>query len=266
MSSFFFKKKCNYSVTFATSCYEVDWQKLLLNKESLDNMIGYNRFDFAKKMIIINNVKNLEGVLKAANKLLDEKTITDIIIANDEAKKILSFFNLKREDFKITDNAKHYHGVDNDWIYYNALAPLTAIYNCTTDYLLYMTADVRLKKPIKWIEKALVYLKKYPKCAVANLLWNNKKKEAEAESYKKDRNFFFSKGGFSDQQFLIKVSDFKKSIYQEIREDAKHFPRGEVFEKRIFSYLKNRELERITYRRGYYLHSDTKWDHSVTIH
>ena len=47
-----------------------------------------------------------------------------------------------------------------DWIYYNAIGPLTAIYLCQSDYLLYLTGDVRLDEPVEWIEQALGSWKK----------------------------------------------------------------------------------------------------------
>jgi len=263
MPFLFFKKKCQHKVTFATACYEKDWKDLLLNSSVLVEMINNNMFFFEKKMLIINNVFDTDAVLNEAKK---KQFLTDIIIADSISMEVMSFFQLEKKDFTTDKSANYYEGVDNDWIYYNALAPLSAIYSCKTDYLLYMTGDVRLEKPVDWIKKAIYYLEKYPKCKVANLIWNNKKKEVKAQSYKRNRYFFFAKEGFSDQMFLIKTKNFQKPIYHEIREDASHFPRGDVFEKRVFSYLKNRKLERIIFRKGSYLHEDTPCRHSVKNH
>ncbi|MBU6447214.1 MAG: hypothetical protein KGQ49_07435, partial [Verrucomicrobia bacterium] len=55
---------------------------------------------------------------------------------------------------------------------------------------------------------------------------------------------------------LVKTADFQAPIYGEIRADGAHYPRGDVLEKRIFSYMKNRGWARITYRRGSYTHED----------
>ena len=262
MPFIFFNKKCPFSVTFATTCYEKDWKSLLLEQNTLDEMISNHSYPFMKKMLIINNVDVLNEVFKTAEELKKRKILTDIIIAEEVENEILDFFHLKKSDFKTTKDAENYDDVDNNWIYYNALAPLAAIFSCQTDYLLYMTGDVRVTKPVKWIEKAIQYLRKYPNCKVANLLWNNRKNEAKIQSYKKDRNFFFAKEGFSDQMFLIKAKDFKLPVYQEIRSDANHFPRGDVFEKRVFSYLKNHGYERIIFRRrGFYEHKDTPCRH-----
>ena len=258
MPFLFFKKKCPIEVTFATACYEKDWEDLLLDQKSLDEMILNHMHPFIKKMLVVNNVNEPNKVLKAAKA---KKILTDIVVAKEIEKEILEFFQLNKNDFKTTKDAKNYEGVDDSWIYYNALAPLAAIFSCQTDYLLYTTGDVKVTKPVKWIEKAIEYLNRYPNCKVANLLWNNRKKEAKNQSYKRDRNFFFSKEGFSDQMFLIKTKDFKQPVYQEIRTDAEHFPRGDVFEKRVFSYLKNHGFERIIFRKGFYEHKDTPCRH-----
>ena len=85
--------------------------------------------------------------------------------------------------------------------------------------------------------------------------YNSKKYlEAKKESYKKKKDFYLAKHGFSDQCFLIKVEDFQKPIYNESRSDSSHFPGGEVFEKRVFSFMKNHGWERITFRHGSYIH------------
>ena len=67
---------------------------------------------------------------------------------------------------------------------------------------------------------------------------------------------FVSKNGFSDQQFLVNIKDFKKQIYNEIRTDSYHFPRGDVFERRVFSFMKNNGWERIIFRHGSYIHEN----------
>ncbi len=261
MPFLFFKKKCPRSITFATTCYEKDWKSLLLDQNILNEMISNHLYPFIEKMLVVNNVKLLSEVLTAAESLKKRNILSDIVIAKELENDILKFFKLNKSDFKTTKDAESYEGVDNDWIYYNALAPLAAIFACRTDYLLYTTGDVRVIKPVKWIEKAIQHLEKYPNCKVANLIWNNKKNEVNAQSYKKDRNFFFAKEGFSDQMFLIRTKDFQQPIYQEIRADAGHFPRGDVFEKRVFSYLKNHGFERITFRKGFYVHEDTPCRH-----
>lgn len=227
-------------VTFATCCWERDWRQILLDPNYLAvRQIGNHQFPFAERLLIINNVSDLEAVKRAAQTHVDRGVLTRYIVAED----ILSFFGLKRSDF-------------NEWQYYNALAPLNAIYHCNNEYLLYLTGDVYLKQPVDWIPRALRFMEKRPEVMVANLAWNDNYREVKKESYRGTWNFFVAKEGFSDQMFLVRRKDFRAKIYSEIREDGAHYPRGDVFEKRVFSYMKNRQWERITFRRGSYTHEN----------
>lgn len=242
---------------FATSCWEKDWRLILLDPEYLQKkQIEHHCFPFSEKLLVINNVADLGAVKKAADAWIGKGVLTRYVVAEEIAAEMLSFFELKRSDFQMGPDAPNYLGVNPDWIYYNALGPLAAIYSGDSDYLLYLTGDVRLDKPIRWIEKTICAMKKEEKVKVANLVWNERYDEARQESYKKTWNFFYAKEGFSDQMFLVKRSDFKKPIYGEIRSDSFHFPRGDVFEKRIFSYMKNRLWERMIFRRGSYTHEN----------
>lgn len=228
------------TVTFATTCWEKDWRLILLDPEYLrGKQIGHHLFPFAERLLIINNVNDLEAVKKAAQEKVDQGILTRYVVAED----ILSFFNLSRSDF-------------NDWQYYNALGPFNAIYHCQSDYLLYLTGDVYLKKPVSWLEKALRFMEKKGQVKVANLTWNDNYREAKKESYRGTWNFYVADQGFSDQMFLVRKADFRAPIYREIRPDSHHYPRGDVFEKRVFSYMKNREWERITFRHGSYTHEN----------
>lgn len=221
-----------------------------LSKKQIDP----HRFEFEKRILIINNVKDPKRVTDAAQKKVEEGVLTYFYLSQEKDKEIMKFFSLKREDFKAGPDAHLYPGVNNDWVYFNALAPLAAIYFCKTDYLLYLTGDSYLTDKVDWITTAIDQMERKPKFKVANLTWNLNYEEAKRESYKEDEDFYIAKDGFSDQFFLVKTEEFQKPIYGEIREDSSHFPRGDVFERRVYSYLKNRGFLRLTYKHGSYLH------------
>lgn len=228
------------TVTFATTCWEKDWRLILLDPDYLKTkQIQNHQFPFAERLLIINNVADLQAVKEAAQEKVKEGVLTRYIVAED----LLSFFQLSRSDF-------------NEWQYYNALGPLNAIYHSQSDYLLYLTGDVYLKRGVSWLEKAIRFMEKNEQVKVANLTWNDNYKEAKRESYRGTWNFFVAHQGFSDQMFLVRSFDFKVPIYGEIRPDSHHYPRGDVFEKRVFSYMKNRGWERITFKHGSYTHEN----------
>lgn len=228
------------SVTFATSCWEIDWRRVLQDPGYLAvRQIGRHQFPFAEKVLIINNVADLEAVKRAAQEKVDQEILSRYVVAAG----IPPLFQLDRSTF-------------NDWQYYNALGPLTAIHECKTDYLLYQTGDVYLKEPVQWIHKAVRYMEKDPRCKVANLTWNDNYREAKRESCRRTWNFFVAGQGFSDQMFLVRAADFRVPIYGDIRPDSHHYPRGGVWEARVFSYLKNHDLRRLTFRHGSYTHEN----------
>ena len=245
------------TVSFTTSCWERDWQQILLDPLYLSQrMIANHLFSFAEKTLIINNVRDLPTVCRAAQKKVDEGVLTRYVVAEEIAPKVMTFFELKRDNFQPGLDAHLYQNVNADWVYYNAIGPLSAIYSCQSDYLLYLTGDVRLDEPIEWIESALHLMEKDPRYKVANLTWNHAYPEAKKESIGSCKGFYVAAQGFSDQLFLVKRADFCAPIYNVIREDASHYPRGDVFEKRVFSAMKNRGWLRLTYSKGSYIHEN----------
>src|SRR5438105_584418 len=127
------------TVTFATACWERDWRLLLLDPNYLtQNQIKNHCFPFSETILIINNVNDIQQVLTFA-----PHKVTRPIIAHD----VFPFFHLDKSEF-------------NEWQYYNALAPLNAIYHCKTDYLLYLTGDVYLPNPVNWIPQAILFMEK----------------------------------------------------------------------------------------------------------
>ena len=240
----------NPTVSFATTCWEKDWEILLKKPTYLKNqLIGYNDYAFLEKILIINNVKDPEKVKFFAQKRVDEGLLTHFYFAADLEKEVLDFFQLKKEDFKSREE-----GVLDDWVYYNASGILTALYKCRGEFFLYHTGDACLEKKVSWIEKAIKLMNKHPDYKIANLSWNRCLKEVKQAAFKKEKGFFVSENGFSDQQFLVRSKDFQKPIFHEIRDDSHHFPWGDTFEKRVFSFMKNHGWKRITYGRGSYLH------------
>jgi hypothetical protein len=236
------------TTTFATNCWEKDWRLILEDPIYLSQkQINNHCFPFSEKLLVINNVLDLDLVKKAAQKKIDEGVLDRYVVAEE---KILPFFNLKRSDFQSDGK------VNNDWVYYNAIAPLTAIFEAKSDYLLYLTGDVYLEKKVDWVGHALKLMEKNPNYKVANPTWNEKYGEAKKESHRRGFRFFIAKEGFSDQLFLVRRKDFCAPIYTEILPDSHHFPRGGVFEKRVFSFMKTRGWERITYRHGSYTHEN----------
>lgn len=253
------KRRQKPSVTFATCCWENDWKKMLLDPDYLKvRQIENHDYPFNDKMLIINNVKDLKAVTNAAQELIYQRVIDEYIIADEHEEEVLEFFELSRKDFKAGPDAHLYENVTDDWVFYNARGILTALYFCGTDYFLYLTGDSYLQKRVSWIDRAIKWMRKRDGYKVANLTWNDSYREAKKEAYRQRAGFYLSKRGFSDQCFLVKTSDFRAPIYHEVLPEATQYPRGDVLEKRIFSYMRKQDWKRLTYKYGSYTHKNVK--------
>ncbi len=231
------------SVTFATSCWEKDWKKLL-NTSFLEDKIKRNQFDFEKKILVINNVTRRSEVEERAKEAVDRGILTDYFFVEDCIDEILRFFELTRE------------ALGKGFYYSNH--ELTSIYLCQTEYLLFFTGDTKLDKEINWIPSALNEFKNKQEYKVANPVWNGKFNEAKEAALYELEDFYVG-FGFSDQCFLVRTSDFKAPIYNERNPVSERFPKygGELFEKRVDAWMRNHNYLRLTFKHGYYTHEDS---------
>lgn len=244
------------SITFETKVWENDWE-IMLKTSRISDMIKRCGYPFNEKIVYINNVKNIDAVETAAKALVSKGVITKYIKVADFAQEALKHFNLSQE--------KLGRG------YYYSIAELVSIYLCDTKYLLHFSGDSIVAPRTKpgWLEVGIEILEKNSQVKVFNLVWNNKYKDA-----KKDADFFdesnFYSFGFSDQMYLIRASDFKNTIYEHYHPASENYPEygGELFEKRVYSWLRVENFLRATYRHGSYLHQNfpqIAWKKTLSI-
>ena len=87
------KKRLNKSVTFATTCWERDWRFLFGENDHLkQKMIDNHNFFFDQKIIIINNVKDLNKVKKRAFIIKEKGIITQFFSSEEYQKDIFLRF------------------------------------------------------------------------------------------------------------------------------------------------------------------------------
>ena len=231
------------SVTLETKCWENDWQ-FLLQTDRIQRMVEGNAFPFARKTLIINNVSDVTLVCSRAEKLITANLLTDFYVVRDHEKSALEFFELSRES------------LGKAYVY--SISELVGIYLCRTDFLLHHAGDAIPAHPTGWLDAALKRFDADPKVRVANLTWNDQYDEAAQESFAEDRDFYTSYG-FSGQMYLIRTSDFRSpEVYHERNPLSERYPAygGELFEKRVDSWMRNHDYNRITYKHGSYLHKN----------
>ncbi|AOW08134.1 hypothetical protein [Flavobacterium gilvum] len=228
-------------VTFEIKVYENDW-KYILYGNYLEKLINNCNHDFFLKQLIINNVNDVNEVLKYAEKKVTDGVIDKIIVVNSHEKIVLKYFNLEKDSF-------------NGGFNYS-IAELTGIYFCETDYLFHFSSDSFVNNiGFDWIKKAVENLEKDDRFIVANPTWNNNFEEAKNEAHCEIDDFYVGYG-FSDQCYLIKSEVFKSQIYSEKNIDSERYPNygGELFEKRVDAFMRNINNLRITSKEVSYIH------------
>lgn len=232
------------TITFETKVWENDWE-LVLKTSRLEDLVKRCDHHFDHRVLYINNVKNPLEVESHAKRWIDKGVIDQFVNVHEHAEAALDFFNLSKE--KLGKG------------YYYSIAELVSIYLTKTKYLLHFSSDAIPEKNISfpWLQSGIDLLEKNPKVKVFNLTWNRRYKEAINESLEKDDHFYYGYG-FSDQMYLVRTEDFRTSIYEESHEASKRYPHygGELFEKRVDSWMRNNHHLRATHRDASYLHQN----------
>lgn len=227
------------SVTFETKCYEKDWE-FLLKTGRLEAMIARNQFEFAERILYINNVADPDKVRRYAERCKERGIITEHVLVEEHADKALAFFGLDRDSFKGG--------------YYYSIQELVGIYLCRTEYLLHFSSDSILDGSFPWIEKGVDFLARDHRVRTVNCVWNRKHDEARDNAFEETDEFWIGYG-FSDQCYLIRKADFRTRIYGEKNPASERFPAygGELFEKRVDAWVQNNGYLLATFKHGSYL-------------
>lgn len=244
------------TITFETKVWENDWE-IMLKTHRIKQMIERCHHPFDEKILYINNVGDLDSAQRAADRLVSQRIISKYIVVSEYAEEALTFFSLDKE--KLGKG------------YYYSIAELVSIYLTKTKYLLHFSGD-SITAPLtkkNWLSDGIHTLESNSQIKVFNLTWNKKYKEARKESDYEDQDNFYG-NGFSDQMYLIRTADFKDCIYEHYHVDAERYPAygGELFEKRVYSWLRHHSYHRATYKHGTYIHqnfTDIPWKRRLSI-
>jgi len=232
------------TITFETKVWENDWE-IILKTDQIERMIDRCKYVFDEKILYINNVKDFDLVRRVADKLIDRRIITKYVYVEKYAQEALDFFSLSQE--KLGKG------------YYYSIAELVSIYLTNTQYLLHFSGDSIVAPWTRkgWLREGIATLESMPQVKVFNLTWNRKYKDAKRDSETIDKHNFYGYG-FSDQMYLIRTADFRRRIYEHYHPASECYPTygGDLFEKRVYSWLRSHDYLRATYRHGSYLHEN----------
>jgi hypothetical protein len=213
----------------------------LLKTRRLERMIARSNFLFSERILFINNVRDSAKVCAGAEKLVKANVLTDFCMVEDHAREALDFFQLSK------------NALGSGYVY--SISELVSIYRCDTEFLLHFSGDSMPASTTDWVAKALGEFQRNDRVKVANPTWNHKFDEARCSSFDENDNFFIG-SGFSDQCYLVRAEDFRAPIYNEAHADSARYPQygGELFEKRVNSWLRNHDYHRVTYKHCAYVH------------
>jgi hypothetical protein len=141
-----------------------------------------------------------------------------------------------------------------------SIAELVGIYLCRTEFLLHFSSDSILREPADWVTPTLeLYCQDDKIIGVANPMWHEHWPRQEAVRETPD---FFAGYGFSDQCYLVRTRDLRAPIYNEKHPGSERFPKygGQLFEKRVDSWMLNHRRFRLTYRHAFYVHENIRRD------
>ena len=245
------------TVTFETKVYENDWKFILIGNY-LTRMINNCDYNFDKKTLLINNVSNTKRVAKYAQKKVDQGVIDAFYIVEEYIAEALKYFQLTK------------HDLGKGYCY--SSAEIVGLYLCKTDFLCHFSSDsILIPNRYNWIRESIEMFNQNNKIFVSNPLWD---KIELNKSLVINKSFHFCNAGFSDQCYLLSMKKVKNDflIYHHPDGD-KLYPNygGELFEKRVFSFMKYNDLFRITTLKSYYRHLNfsksifVKFFHRVTI-
>jgi hypothetical protein len=230
------------TVTLETKCWEHDWKRIL-ESEWLRLLAERNAYPFSEKILMINNVKNYSVVSQCAERAIQQGWISKYIIVEERAAEALDFFSISRKSLGIG--------------YRYSIAELVGIFLCQTDFLLHYAGDCMPAAASDWVSRSVGFMSQDPRIKVCSLYPGEDPGGEKPGLVGKTGDFYIGQG-FSDQCYLVRTEDFRQRIYNESHPASARYPKygGELFEKRIDSWLRNNGHLAASFKHAYYIHKN----------
>lgn len=225
-------------VTFETKCWENDWRHIL-HPSRLELLARRNTFPFRERVLMVNNVKRLSLVCRHAERATATGAFSKYVVVEEHAREALDYFGLSRAELGIG--------------YKYSIAELVSIFLCRSEYLCHFAGDCIPTGPEDWIAPSLELMSRDARIKVCNPAWDYDEAKSEAAE---ENDLFYIGYGFSDQCYLVRTTDFQDRIYGETHPNSKRYPEygGELFEKRVDSWMQNHRYLRATSKHASFLH------------
>lgn len=228
-------------VQFDTKVWEGDY-RTALEPSRLEAMITRNQWDFERRLVVINNVERVDVVARRCRRLVRAGVIDDFVVAAELAGAALEGVGLTADELGAG--------------YKYSIAELVALHVSRSELVLHFAGDSMLDAPHDWLGDAVTLLGERDDVAAVNLVWNHRLDQVRAEAEHEDATFCYSRGGFSDQMYLVRTADFRARIYHQQHPASDRYPTygGELFEKRVDSWMRTQRRWRAVWTGGSYEH------------
>jgi hypothetical protein len=229
-------------VDLVVNCFERTYREVLA-AGFLERIVAENRFRFARRVVLINNVADEPAAVRLAQAGLDSGELDEVHLVSERLPEALRRTGLGLRD--LGAGAPH------------SVPSLVAVTLDGAPWVVHWDAEVRLREPRDWISEALDAIMLDARLLVAAPRWDSPKLEPEVVERNPAFDLCF---GFSDHVYLGRRAELGRPIYSERCVVRRRYPlahRGYTFEARLDAYMRHHLRFRALHRAARYVHDDS---------
>jgi hypothetical protein len=227
------------SVDLVVNCYERTWQRVLA-PGFFPDIVDQNRFAFARRVALLNNIADWRAATAVAEARLREREIDAYYLVADYMEEALRRTGLTAADLA---SIPHY----SSWA-------LAALVLPGSDWLMHWDADLQMDPPCDWVGPALELMQSDSRIAVANPMWKKADMRRELREICGD---FVLGYGFTDQIYLLRRSEFAAPVYRYWVPISMRYPLSHVrpyYEQMVDAYMRRNRRLRATLAKAHFTH------------
>ena len=212
------------AVDLVVNCFERTYREVLV-PGFFARIERENRFAFAGRVALVNNVDDVADARARAQVLLDAGELTDVVVVAEHLDAALRTTGLARRHL---GRVPHYSD-----------CALVAVTMPGAPWLLYWDADLRLVEPVDWITPSVELMERDRRVLVA--CPNNWHHPEPGRTAIEAHDGFAFAYEFSDMVFLARRAELARPIYRDRSVAVFRFPLahiGHIFEARLDAHLR----------------------------
>ena len=199
------------------------------------------RYGFARRVLVVNNVDDRAEVERRAAELEDAGEVDEVLWVDERVDGALASAGLTRDDL---GRVPYF----TDW-------PLVAVMAQGSEWILHWDPDVSLREPADWITPSIALMERDPRVLAAAPHWEAETLERMTSEWQGE----FALGpGFSDQVFLARRAELARPIYRQRCLARLRFPvahLGHIFEARVDAHMRHNGRLRAIHTGAQYVHA-----------